>query len=80
VWRSAGVHRPWHAGRDTLENSGSPVTHLSVGKAQERHTAIEARRGDLETELGWSLKLGSGTTRQEGSREAAIAHEVSYQA
>jgi len=24
VWRSAGVLRPWHAGRETFENSGSP--------------------------------------------------------
>jgi len=24
MWRSAGVIRPWHAGRDTSENSGSP--------------------------------------------------------
>ena len=24
MWRSAGVLRPWHAGRDTSENSGSP--------------------------------------------------------
>jgi len=31
VWRSAGVLRPWHAGRDTSENPGSPNGLLSWG-------------------------------------------------
>ena len=37
MWKSAGVHRPWHAGRDTLKNPGGP-------KGSERRSSSYSRR------------------------------------
>jgi len=34
VWRSAGVLRPWHARRDILKNSGSPIGFLVRGEQE----------------------------------------------
>nr|VFJ74191.1 MAG: hypothetical protein BECKFW1821C_GA0114237_105812 [Candidatus Kentron sp. FW] len=54
MWRSAGVDRPWHVGRDMPRNPGSPELLLTVVR-KKRYTAIEARKGNLETGLGWNL-------------------------
>ena len=45
VRRSAGVLRPWHAGRDTSENSGSlhrPLVPGGVGPGQHEPTFLRA--------------------------------------
>jgi hypothetical protein len=50
VWRSAGVLRPWHAGRDTSKNLGDPMGSwvwkgLTEGMQLLRHEG-ETRRQD----------------------------------
>jgi hypothetical protein len=51
VWRSAGVLRPWHAGRDTSKNLGDPMGSwvweaLTEGMQLLRHEG-ETRRQEL---------------------------------
>ena len=53
VWRSAGVLRPWHAGRDTSENPGSPE-----GSREEETVDMQLWHTDLEARMG---KPGHGT-------------------
>lgn len=45
VRRSAGVHRPWHRGRDASENPGGPIVSWPEGRPSTRYTTIEARKG-----------------------------------
>ena len=71
MWRPTGVDRPWHVGRDMSRNPGSPELLLIVVK--KRHTAIEARKGNLETELGWSLPFMTMVAVTQGVR--LLRHE-----
>src|SRR5712691_9491493 len=43
--RSAGVLRPWHAGRETFEELGKPQTLLDVENLGRWYTAPEAPKG-----------------------------------
>jgi len=63
--RSAGVHRPWHAGRDTLGEPGRPQRLLTEESLGVRYTANEAHKGKpgdgtrLESSVPSHLKVDS---------------------
>ena len=74
MWRSAGVIRPWHAGRDTSENSGSPKGSRRLLKIDEEYkgTMVNYSSEILEQESWWG--------RCRLSDRSLYADGVSYQA
>ena len=68
VCRSAGVHRPWHAGREASEHSGSPKGLLTWGQQKPGTQRVRHTWGNPETARGWHLPVGGRTTHQVGGK------------
>src|SRR5712691_5747240 len=66
--RSAGVLRPWHAGRETSKNLGSPRRSCTWKTLEDGLQHLRHRRGNPETEQGWNLRStvehGTGKRRR----------------
>ena len=83
--RTVGVHRPWHTGRDTSENSGSPRGSLGQERRAYGIPLLRHGRGNSETGQCGSLsvqedcRVGEAEKYRERERPPD-AFEVSYQA
>src|SRR6266705_3000776 len=53
--RSAGVLRPWHAGRETSKNLGDPIGSCMEEASQYGIQLLRHRRGNPETDQCWNL-------------------------
>src|SRR5262245_3176076 len=54
--RSAGVHRPWHAGREASKNLGSPRRSWTWKILEEGIQLLRHGRGNPDTEQCWNLR------------------------
>ena len=78
VWarieRSAGVLRPWHAGRETLKNLGGPTRSCPWKTTMYGIQLVRHRRGNPDTDQCWHLRIDadqvSGRRRRTGNRNA----------
>src|SRR5262252_8425641 len=55
--RSAGVLRPWHAGRETSKNVGGPQRSCPWKTTVYGIQLLRHGRGNPETEQGWNLHV-----------------------
>src|SRR5438067_8059037 len=54
--RSAGVLRPWHAGRETSKHVGSPRRSWTWKTLEDGLQLLRHRRGNPDTEQCWHLR------------------------
>ena len=65
--RSAGVLRPWHAGREASKNLGDPSSSYTEVATVHGIQLLRHRRGNPDTEQCWNLNTA---THHETNREA----------
>src|SRR6266705_4565732 len=68
--RSAGVLRPWHAGRETSKNVGSPRRSWTGKTWEDGLQLLRHRRGNPETEPCWNLR--STVDQGTGKRRSTV--------
>ena len=66
VGRSAGVHRPWHAGREASKHGGGPRSSWEWDVSAAGRQLWGQARGNPDTERCWPL---SGETESEPGRQ-----------
>src|SRR5215216_5901324 len=72
--RSAGVLRPWHAGREASKNLGSPRRSWTWKTLEDGIQLLRHRRGNPDTEQCWNLRStvdqGTGKRRSTDTGKA----------